>query len=230
MAPTVFANGWRRTVEERLASGELSVAAIKELLDYISGPDFPHRDLPSTVAQPYGRSQLDLYDAAAFDEVLAFLRGGFLGLGYVELGAPPGKDREVELNNQILSSIPPVGISARFAGGAGDSDGVFEWHRPLPVTQHREDAPQATAWLRPSQLPLEVGHTQAETTLWHLRVDAGLVRWPYRSTRLTIIALLGNPVHHAPGTRPWRTLAQMDGEPPLTFWQPDPQFDPATFD
>lgn len=219
MAPVAFSRIWRSGVEEQLAAGELSFVSLKELLDYMGSDEFPRPEIAAAISQPYRQAQLSIYDAAAFNEILALLRGGYLGIASAALGGAPGKDRQGDHNNATLAKLP-AGLEAEFAGGPGDNDGRFGWTVPLPVKQARDGHPQVTAWLRPGELPLEVGHTDPETTLWHLMREGGVARWPYREPSLTVLVMLGDP---SPFTslRWSRVMPLMPDAEPLSFWTPD---------
>ena len=39
----------------------------------------------------------------------------------------------------------------------------------------------------PTFMPLEIGHTNPETTVWHLAETGGIARWPYGHDKITLL-------------------------------------------
>src|ERR1044072_3983302 len=104
----------------------------------------------------------------------------------IELGAHPGRDKDQAGNDAKLKELPSP-FSASFEGGAGDCDGWFSWGQSVTVHHHMGEGEHLTVRYPASGVPLEVGRTEPETTVWHLRRDGGVARWPYGSSCVTLL-------------------------------------------
>lgn len=95
---------------------------------------------------------------------MAFLaKVGLVAIGWVPVGAVPGKDCEQQLNQERLDAIASP-FRTTFFGGAGDNDGTFGWDSTI-----------------------ELIHQQGDGAPWHLRYEGGVARWPYGSESIALI-------------------------------------------
>jgi hypothetical protein len=46
---------------------------------------------------------------------------------------------------------------------------------------------------QPSSVPLEIGHTDPATTIWHLWEEGGVARWPYAHADITVLLTTCTP-------------------------------------
>jgi hypothetical protein len=95
-------------------------------------------------------------------------------------------DADTAGNNAILQKLHAP-FSATIQGGQGDNDGYVLWDRPCEVVHAMGAGLHLTARFETGAFPLEVGHTEPETTLSHLAGDGGVARWPYGSTHITLL-------------------------------------------
>jgi hypothetical protein len=134
MAPVLFSIEWKRQVEDDMASGE-RMQSLYDMLVQLRDSDFASSSgIVAAVTQPWGQRGYDWYDAAAVDEVGFLAKAGLLAVVSVPVGATPGKDREQQANQLRLDAIEEP-FRASFLGGAGDSDGTFQWDSAIePAT------------------------------------------------------------------------------------------------
>lgn len=139
-----------------------------------------------------------LLDAYAFGACDLYIRSGKIAQLDIEVGRRPGPDKDTEGNNAKLRRLPRP-FSAKFYGGAGDSDGLLEWSGPIEATvveledQSSHDRVIDHAWTNYSA-PLEVDYTKFTRTLWHLYREAGCARWPYGATAIRLMLWVGAPL------------------------------------
>jgi hypothetical protein len=150
------------------------------------------------VSQPWRSPRYDWYSAAALHEVVETLKVGWLVIEWIEVGEEPRRDKEREANNRALKRLPAP-FEARFVGGQRDSDGWFSWSDAITVVHPLVDDAEVKCRFPPSGIPLEVGHTEPETTIWHLRRAGGVARWPYGRRCIGVLLATTGP----PPTRAW---------------------------
>jgi hypothetical protein len=186
MAPTIFAEGWRADVDQRIATDPAFATGLHTMLVRLNDRTQPPAALDDVISQPWRQLRRDWYDAAAQIEVGLHLQAGWYVSAAVEVGATPGGDKDQVGNGTKLKGLP-LPFNAWFDGGAGDCDGWFAWDEPVEVRHHMGDGEHLTVRYPVSGVPLEVGRTEPETTIWHLRRDGGVARWPYGSTCVTLL-------------------------------------------
>jgi hypothetical protein len=142
--------------------------------------------LDDVVSQPWARRRRDWYDAAAVVEVAEYLQLGFWVIARISLGECPGTDRD-EAGNQAKLERLAVPYSALCASGTADDDGRLAWERPIEVGHTMLEGETLVLEYPPSGVPLEIGHTEPETTIFHLRKDGGVARWPYGHDSVTLL-------------------------------------------
>jgi hypothetical protein len=128
-------------------------------------------------------------DVYCFLNMHALLASGKALRTTIKLGGEPHSDRFAAENNELLTRLP-FPFSGRFLGGQGDNDGSIEWSRPIEADGILDGGERRVATIPAGQAPLEVGYTNAFTTLFHLKESWNVARWPYGSTRITIIHLI----------------------------------------
>jgi len=134
------------------------------------------------------RSDYTLYDAYAFSQVHTLIHTGWAAWVELHIGREPHCDADADGNNRALSFAPASQFRASFQGGAGPSDGWLEWRRPIQMQiESRLDITRQVT-IQPRRVPLEVGFTEASTTLDHLLTEFGLARWPYGSESIWLMA------------------------------------------
>jgi len=127
-----------------------------------------------------GRGSLDLCVAFCFANLHSWIGIGKILLADIALGTKPVQDKEVAENNKRLVNLP-YPFSGRFWGGTDDCDGYIKWSEPIEFGQIDCTGREIAATISPRSLPLEVGYTKPDTTLYHIIRENGLARWPYES-------------------------------------------------
>lgn len=147
-----------------------------------------------------------IYDACAFSEIHTAIALGQILLVKVHVGTVPYSDSEIEENNLALAQIgdgvyhlwddtgildiPPTSFSATFWGGKADADGLFAWHQPIEFSANTPENGIVHQTIDPGCIPLEIGYTNAWTSLGHLIQERGLARWPYDSKVITLCKVI----------------------------------------
>jgi len=187
-----MSNVFQRALEEhadrRLSEDPALLAEIWQVRLRLNDGHF-NKDWVDALIQPW-RGRYDLHDAYGFAIVWSALLKGKIGHAVCDIGQECGPDRDVAGNQTILSSLQrvvgPMGSTVRcraeFWVGLADADGYFEWLDPIQFSRLG-----TSITVGPCRLPLEVGSTQMGTTIGHVFGERGLVRWPYRSTRLYLL-------------------------------------------
>lgn len=186
MAFAQFSRAWRDRVDESIAADSDHAAGLFRAIRRLNDPAASARALDDVVSEPWGRRRRDWYDAAAQFEVALELQAGFCVIAYVDLGALPGLDRDEHENQEKLGGLASP-FTAWCAGGTGDDDGRLELDQPVQVEHEMQDDERLVVLYPPSGVPLEIGHTEPETTIFHLRRDGGVARWPYGHDRITLL-------------------------------------------
>lgn len=186
MAPILFAQSWRAEVDQRIAADPEYASGLYQALSRLNDKTEPPSLLDNVISQPWGQLRRDWYDAAAQIEVGLHLQAGWCVCASVELGTKPGNDKDHVGNDTKLKGLRAP-FEASFHGGAGDCDGWFEWKRPIELCHDMGEGHSLTLRYPSSGVPLEVGRTEPETTIWHLRYEGGVARWPYEATGITLL-------------------------------------------
>jgi hypothetical protein len=171
------------------------------------------------------RDELTIEDAFAFAQILAEVVRGRIVLQQFDIGVRPGRDSNVAYNHDALQELcgfvdndtgAPLELDVSFEGGLRDQDGSVVLRSDLVLSNE----PCATGccprtWTVAAAgtwFPLEVGDTTAARSLGHIRLERGLVRWPYDSTAVTFFYV---PQLYDPGTRV--ALSGIDATPRCRF-------------
>jgi hypothetical protein len=119
----------------------------------------------------------DIYDAFCFWRINILLVTKQLLYLRVPLGHFPLNDDRVEGNNLFLSKLPSP-FKAVFWGGLLECDGKLDWSEAVEMYEADTNHPFL---VRPGYdgVPLEVGRTSAQRSLFHFIESGGLARWPY---------------------------------------------------
>jgi hypothetical protein len=186
VAPTDFAWLWKDAVDRRIAEAPEYAAALGRMIRRLNGRDDHGGALDDVVSQPWGNPRRDWYDAAALFEVAQYLQVGWYVTAVVPVGEEPGRDKDLADNQRKLDRLPEP-YSARCASGAGDNDGRFVWLNPVSVEHRMQDNERLVVTYAPTDVPLEIGHTDPATTIWHMWEEGGVARWPYGHKRITLL-------------------------------------------
>jgi hypothetical protein len=118
-----------------------------------------------------------------------WMQTGQLTIVTIPFGQVPSADSEIVEMNEKLQLLP-FGITAKFYGGLGDSDGYIEWGVPLELNLITENG-EYRKILNPGYAQLEVGFTSYTRSFWHLFETGILARWPYDHKNIYLIAYSG---------------------------------------
>jgi hypothetical protein len=136
----------------------------------------------------YGNT--DVYAAYCFAHVHAWIGIGKVLMAAIDIGLEPLADHMVEENNNLLAALPSPFFGA-FWGSNHDSDGYIKWNESVEFGQMDCTGREIVVAIRPYSLPLEVGFTRPDTTVYHILRERGVARWPYGSKRIHL--LVRNP-------------------------------------
>ena len=117
---------------------------------------------------------------------------GRIATACIKVGAEPGPDREREENAALLATLPhPFKADLSLTQHMADSDGGFRWTKGIQVhvqtgtvIDDPDGVPRSDAVrvpIKPMSVALEVGSTLPSRTIWHMRREFGVARWPYGS-------------------------------------------------
>lgn len=133
---------------------------------------------------------IDIYAAYCFAHFHAWISVGKILIATVEIGVGPEGDSKVVENNGALAHLPEP-FSGEFVGGPGGPDGYIKWNRIIELGQIDCTGREIAAMIKPRSVPLEVGLTRPDTTIYRLLEEDGLARWPYCSE--SIYLFVRNP-------------------------------------
>lgn len=170
--------GFHRRLAQEPQWGPVLVQYIEQMQN-----GFYPQGFVNAVYQPAFDWYPDIYTAYCFAHVNAWIGTGLVLTAKVEAGEEPLPDRDVEGNNAILNELPRP-FEAEFTGPASNwdkDDGVFSWTEPVEFGQILYTGTEKVSIVAPRRISLEVGTTQADTTLCHILQNGGLARWPYGS-------------------------------------------------
>ena len=177
--------------DELIEAHPPGIAILHQLAQQVS--DLPLSDV---LGQPF-RKEPDYVDAYAAHLVHGLICSGDLYVAQVEIGAMPLADRCLEENRALLHAglKAPFKFGLTCANGA-DEDGWLRWGAPLKFVRHFCDETKPACGpscgiehvtVPPATVPMEVGSTEYVTTAGHVSMFGGLARWPYKSTKITIL-------------------------------------------
>jgi hypothetical protein len=193
----MFSRAWRDNIDSQMASEATFCAGLHEIVLGLNDRNVPPTALDDVVSQPWRHSRRDWYDAAALIEVGLHLQAGWCVVTVVPINATPGRDRDEQSNQAKLDELPQP-FSARCESGKGDDDGWLAWDAPISIRHVMDNGAPLLVRFPPSGIPLEIGHTEPETTIWHMRREGGVARWPYGAERITLLlctcSTTGRPV------------------------------------
>ena len=182
------------SLEESMASRlsaepELAKTAA-EVLGRLRARSFYEPAFVDAVFQKWDRFPITLTDAYGFMLAHANVLSGRWRLARVTVGQGPSADKEREENNTRLFQLNPQ-FGAEFWGGAGDHDGCFWWHDHLHLggailaDDKVIDGPPIA--IGPRRVDLEVGYQAVGKTLFMMRQQGAIARWPYHSESVWIL-------------------------------------------
>jgi hypothetical protein len=182
----MFAHLWRSEVDEKMSSNPDFVSGLYASLSRLNDAGEPSATLDDVISQPWGQTRRDWYDAAAQIEVGLHLQAGWCVVTAINIDNLPGRDRDQKGNQRKLDALPAP-FSAWCETGSEDQDGWLSWDEEITVAHRMDGDAQLVVQYPPSSVPLEIGHTEPETTIWHLRRDGGVARWPYGARYITLL-------------------------------------------
>ncbi|KOV81765.1 hypothetical protein ADL03_27585 [Nocardia sp. NRRL S-836] len=159
---------------------------------------------------------------------MQFWDKGELAVGRIDVGSRPGPDANRAGNQAALNVLSefdadypddPPGFSAFVDPDQRldpYGDGSFRWSGEIQLGIGVPNRPQAAAWAHIGPLgegmtvPLEIGHTDTQTTYMHLVQGIGLARWAYGSEEIVLLV---------PSTFVREASLADD---PAVRWKPDP--------
>lgn len=144
--------------------------------------DFWDRDYVNCAFQ-LDRGNVDVYAAYCFAHLHAWISIGKVLMAAIDIGLEPLDDDRVEENNKILAALPEP-FSGAFWGSNDDCDGYVKWSESVEFGQMDCTGREVMATIRPYSLPLEVGVTRPDTTVYHILQNRGVARWPYGSKQI----------------------------------------------
>ena len=127
----------------------------------------------------------DIYAAFCFAHLHSWIGIGKVLIADIEIGTGPGRDSEIDKNNQLLARLPAP-FSGKFWGNNDSCDGYVKWHKPIELGQIDCTGREIVTVIPPRSVPLEVGLTRPDTTIYHILREHGLARWPYGSKRIRL--------------------------------------------
>lgn len=130
-----------------------------------------------------GYGDIDIYAAYCFAHFHTWVSIGKVLTAAIDLGLEPERDELIEENNKRLARLPGP-FSGHFAGGNHSNDGYVKWSEPIEFGQIDCTGREVMAVIKPKSIPLEVGLTRPDTTIYHILGDHALARWPYSSERI----------------------------------------------
>lgn len=139
---------------------------------------FPAEFLDAVVQK--NRKGYDFYDAYAYSLIHSMRCTEKLALCGIYIGATPNADCMARENNVKLNVSDSFDF--RFLGGAGGNDGELFIKESIDVEIFNAKSDIHTFIAFPfinTGIPLEVGYTEARTTLIHLDSGMPLARWAY---------------------------------------------------
>lgn len=175
--------GMRQAIEE----DPRWVSVISDCMQRLGSGFYP-QDFVNAIFQSHSlhNRHVDMDDAFIFAKVWCFYIKGQIYRIDIPIGELPGKNKDIEGNNRILSTLPPY-LQSKFipeTGMAADDDGYFKWKIPLDFLCEIDDEVRT---IPPRSIPLEVGSTNAVQTYYHLFIHSGVARWPYGSDNIMLL-------------------------------------------
>jgi len=132
---------------------------------------------------------LDMIDAYVFSLLHTWWMENKIVWCQIYAGAEPNRDSDIEGNQAILDGLGE-GFHAEFWGQLCDSDGTLWWDGALTLDNVSSYAGRRECSVfvkHKNQIPLEVGTTTFDRTLWHLGQQQFVARWPYGDDWISVL-------------------------------------------
>jgi len=129
------------------------------------------------------KSNVDVYAAYCFAHFHSWVSIGKVLMAAVDIGCEPKEDSDISGNHAMLQSLPKP-FSAAFWGGHDDCDGYVKWSEPIEFGQIDCTGREIVVEIPPKSIPLEVGWTRPDSSIYHILREKGLARWAYSSKRI----------------------------------------------
>ena len=157
-----------------------------------------------SIHQHHWREHFPLEQIAAFAHAHSDIMSGRVAqVQLTTFGATPLRDADRAANAKALAELPrPFIADVDLDQNCADSDGHLRWVEPIRVEVStgipysdpcgHEQPLILVRTIEPGSVPLEIGTTHASNTLFHLRCDRGVARWPYGHDRINLFVKLGH--------------------------------------
>ena len=173
---SMISDSYKGMVDEVFKDGEALRIAHGYLMNMSRG--FYNQELVDAVVQKY-INRYDIYDAYTFMQIWGLLGTGHCLHCKIYINETPDSDKETESNNLKLKNLPHP-FYGEFEGGPGDDDGILGWSDEIDI-KTEWDEKYSCNYKVGITVPLEVGYTEAFTTLFHICHSGGVARWAYQS-------------------------------------------------
>ena len=135
---------------------------------------------------------MTIVDAYAFGEVHAGIMLGNIVMAKICLGFEPGRDKDIDGNNEKLKKIFSP-FSGKFWGGTQGEDGRIDISGEIDLSGKNIETNKKISIKTSGSFPLEVGYTSAVKTFFSLCAEGGvgrLARWPYGSPDIYLLMMV----------------------------------------
>lgn len=168
-------------VNRKMAQSEHWEPVLKRYVTRIK-TDFWERDYVNSCFQ-LAYNNIDVYAAYCFAHFHSWIGIGKVLTAAIEIDCGPKRDSDVSGNHTALQALPEP-FSAAFWGGHDDCDGYVKWSEPIEFGQIDCTGREIVVEISPRSVPLEVGFTRPDRTIYHILGEKGLARWAYGSERI----------------------------------------------
>ncbi len=148
------------------------------------------------LGQAYRDDWLTIPQVLQWVAVNDYVDAGRVGVVRLELGSPPGSDKQRQENAEVLRGLPePFVADLDLVQHGGDEDGRLEWSEEIGCFTGG-GAGEAREVPVPGGLsvPLEVGACLPSRVRLHLRMSGAVARWPYHSDDVYVLVGLPTPL------------------------------------
>jgi len=142
------------------------------------------------IFQKWDRFSVSFYDAYAFIQAWSMFQLAQVVMTEIRFGCKPLSDVLFVDNNKMLAMLEPD-ITASVTSGTDDCDGILRVNYPFEMDMINSVTGEKKTKIAKGSYPLEIGYTNPEVTLLHLRGERKLARWPYESESIYLLDFMG---------------------------------------
>jgi len=155
---------------------------------------------------------VDIYDIYALVHATLWSNGPFatVRIFQIPVGTEPLCDADIDGNNAILGRLPSP-FEGRFWGGTQGADGIVRWKKPIHVSLSRRKE-SGWALVDPGAVELEVGYNSFGKFMRSVQTTAGLARWPYGQSQITVFLNSSVLKCHTPDDPSFQHIREESGE------------------